>query len=846
MAKKEFFSKEKPKEKTLTCEEICEDCGLYKHCKSQPMKPSGSSNLDILLITEFPEAVEDEKGSNFLGPEGSLLRDVIFDLGFDLEVDFLRVPAVRCRPKKGLRSKEINACRHYLFMDIERYKPKVIIPIGKVAIESLLGDRIKNSRMKLPQISDWVGKIIEDQELECFICPIYPPTFIFRNEKDKFLLKKWMQQIKRAIAARTRSFYKRSYRSEVLTTTDVTQACKWLKSLIGNYKGPLAFDYETTGKKPHRKEHFIHTASISDGLFAYAFPFFKDKKFQRLWKHIMYSPSIKLIAHNAPFEHMWTMEKCGYPVRGWYWDTLLAGHCIDNRISLRGLSLKFLAYCYFGDLGYDDKVDYFIQHLKEGENSKDANAINRIDEAPMEELLEYNGLDSLYTHMIMAYQKTQMPRHIIDGFNLFLTGSKNLTETQQTGFCIDYEQLLKKKESTQIRLDRLSKKIIQSKEVQQLPDPGSFNQNSTKQLSHLLFDVLKMTPIKSTKGGNPSVDFESLESFDLDVTKKIVRFRKWKKARDNYILGIERETVDGVLHPFFNLSGISTYRSSSSSINVQNIYKRDAKMRAYIRSVFKSRLGNRLIGWDYGSFEVRIIACYSKDRKLIGYIVDGGDMHRDQAAIIFIKNPEDISKEERQISKNMFVFPEFYGDFYKQIAQAIWNAIDSEAKKHFKSHGIKNYRDFEYHIECIEKDFRENKFPGVFDWHKHIVKNYEHKGYAEMHTGFRCYAPMKRTEIINYRIQGSAFHCLMWTYNQIHPKIKKMSNSYLLGEIHDEILGDIHPSDEAEVDNLVYDYGTQKIREYWDWIIVPLEIEKEYSNIDGNWATMHDGGILKT
>ena len=38
--------------------------------------------------------------------------------------------------------------------------------------------------------------------------------------------------------------------------------------------------------------------------------------------------------------------------------------------------------------------------------------------------------------------------------------------------------------------------------------------------------------------------------------------------------------------------------------------------------------------------------------------------------------------------------------------------------------------------------------------------------------------------------------------------------------------------------------GTQKIREDWDWIIVPLQIEKSFSEIDGNWANMTEAGLL--
>jgi len=47
------------------------------------------------------------------------------------------------------------------------------------------------------------------------------------------------------------------------------------------------------------------------------------------------------------------------------------------------------------------------------------------------------------------------------------------------------------------------------------------------------------------------------------------------------------------------------------------------------------------------------------------------------------------------------------------------------------------------------------------------------------------------------------------------------------------------------MDNLLWNYGTQKIREHWEWLNVPLFIEKKISAINGNWANMENMGLLK-
>jgi hypothetical protein len=56
---------------------------------------------------------------------------------------------------------------------------------------------------------------------------------------------------------------------------------------------------------------------------------------------------------------------------------------------------------------------------------------------------------------------------------------------------------------------------------------------------------------------------------------------------------------------------------------------------------------------------------------------------------------------------------------------------------------------------------------------------------------------------------------------------------------------DAHPDDEKYIDKLIYDYGTIKVKDYWPWITVPLQIEKERSDVDGNWAEMESCGVLE-
>ena len=138
------------------------------------------------------------------------------------------------------------------------------------------------------------------------------------------------------------------------------------------------------------------------------------------------------------------------------------------------------------------------------------------------------------------------------------------------------------------------------------------------------------------------------------------------------------------------------------------------------------------------------------------------------------KYPE--HKYLRNATKNSFVFPQFYGDYYANNAQGFCNSWlhlplgrwkpgtgpdmpDGKLSDHMISKGIKSYQDFEDHMKKIEKDFWGNRFRVYQKWKDTWVEAYQKKGFFDMYTGFRCSGIMKKNEVINYPVQGAAIHC---------------------------------------------------------------------------------------
>jgi len=449
----------------------------------------------------------------------------------------------------------------------------------------------------------------------------------------------------------------------------------------------------------------------------------------------------------------------------------------------------------------------------------------------------------------------------INAYQLLHQGSLALARVEGAGLRIDEKYLDNAIIRTQRRIKRL-KARNDSSEIMKLwrkKYKRKTNINSTVQLGDILFNEMGYKSTALTSSGKPKTDEKALTAIDHPFVQSYLEIKKLEKAVGTYLKGVKREVVDGYVHPVFNLHLASTFRSSSDSPNFQNIPIRNEEIGKLVRTAFIARKGRHLVELDYSGIEVRVAACYHKDPVMIEYICDETkDMHRDMAMECYRLSQDEVTKKVRYCGKNMFVFPQFYGDWYLDCARSLWEAIDSmhletasgtPLKEHLKSQGIKRLGDldpkekpvkgtFEHHIQQVEKHFWEKRFSVYARWKQRWVKKYQERGWMKTKTGFICQGYMKRNEIINYPVQGSAFHCLLWSLIQLVLKElrKRHMKTLIVGQIHDSIVADV-PHEELDDFLALANYVmTKKLTRRWKWINVPLEIEAEVTPVDGNWS----------
>lgn len=456
----------------------------------------------------------------------------------------------------------------------------------------------------------------------------------------------------------------------------------------------------------------------------------------------------------------------------------------------------------------------------------------------------------------------------LEGYRLLHDGALELARLEEAGIRIDLEQLDRVKEDLGTRTRAIKSDLQQTREWAKWRRRfgAKANIGAPRQLADVLSKDLHVGISRRTSKGMVSTDAEALAHIDLPFVRQWSELAKLNKALNTFVLGIERELdAHGFLHPVFNLHIARTYRSSSDSPNFQNFPVRDKEIARIIRSLFVARPGCVLVENDFKGIEVSVSACYHKDQNFIDYITTPGkDMHRDMAAQLYIMEPGQVHKDARYGAKNKFVFPEFYGDFYLSCARALWEWAEKgkltgpngePMLKHLRNQGIRELGipdpderprkgTFVRHVQEVEDDFWNRRFRDYGKWRKQWFRQYLKRGYFDILSGFRVPGVWPRNAVINYPVQGAAFHCLLWTLIQLNRALRKYRmRSRAVGQIHDSILGDVFEPELRDYLCIVEEIVSVKLRKHFDWIVVPMVIEFEICPPGKPWFDKREFGF---
>jgi DNA polymerase len=156
----------------------CTRCRLSKE-RTNIVFGEGNPDARLMFIGEAPGREEDIQGRPFVGDAGRLLTRLIEKMGFKRE-DVYIANIVKCRPplNRDPEKDEIEICRVFVEKQIEIIKPEVIISLGRISAQTLIG----NDRLKMTSIR---GNFFEYKGIP--LMPTFHPAYLLRNPKDKWL-----------------------------------------------------------------------------------------------------------------------------------------------------------------------------------------------------------------------------------------------------------------------------------------------------------------------------------------------------------------------------------------------------------------------------------------------------------------------------------------------------------------------------------------------------------------------------------------------------------------------------------------------------------------------------------
>lgn len=450
-----------------------------------------------------------------------------------------------------------------------------------------------------------------------------------------------------------------------------------------------------------------------------------------------------------------------------------------------------------------------------------------------------------------------------DAYKLFHEGSLAFSQIEAVGMRVDVDYLTKAMAKTANKISGIESKLKADKIYKQWKKRyrSKTNLGSREQLGEVIFNIMEYPCLQKTKMGKPKTDEGAFEGVDLAFVKDYLELAKIKKARGTYLEGILRELTrsggTGFIHPVFNLHLALSYRSSSNTPNFQNIPIRDPDIGRLIRQCFIPRKHRHIVELDYERIEVHGAAWHCHDPVLIEYLNDDTkDMHRDMAQECYLLPRKEVNKPIRYCGKNKFVFPQFYNDWYINCARSLWNAIPQmnlettsgiPLKKWLRKKGIRELGSldpkdkarqgtFVHHIKSVEHSFWYDRFDVYREWKDQWWDDYCQTGRFEMLSGFGGDGYFTRNQICNIPIQGTAFHCLLWSLIRIMKLLKRYKmKSLIIGQIHDSLVCDVLKRELKDFISICHEVMTDDLMDHWKWITTPMKVEADVAPLDKSW-----------
>lgn len=487
----------------------------------------------------------------------------------------------------------------------------------------------------------------------------------------------------------------------------------------------------------------------------------------------LFFSSLLKVGHNVKFDARSISKYYGEVPPGPYMDTMHLQHVVNENFMNYSLE-TLITHNYTGLSAYE----------KGGKLGK------QVETTPIDAAALYVHRDARWTWMLFTrlIQKVQSQADLRKALNLDSQVLEVLMNMENSGIPMDVKNLNDLNKELDAELQGVLENIFKYA-------PTGFNPDSNKHKQALLFNKkseggLGLKPTKKTAKGAPSVDEESLRSIahKHEVVADLLKWAELQKLKTTYVEGLLPKLHKNRLHPSFHLHRTATGRLSSSDPNLQNIPRTSS-----IRKLFVAPSGKTLLVADYDQIELRVMAMFSQDKRLLEVFKNEEDIHAATASAVFKKPVEQVTNEERQIGKGVN-FLTAYGGGSGKLARVT---------------GISE-KDAAEILASYYKSFKQ-----LTQWKQSVINQGIARGYVSTLYGRRRRLPDLRSsdqslksraerQAVNAVVQGTAADICKQAMINVY-KIARETSLELLVQVHDELVATVN---ETETKNIIQPFLT--------------------------------------
>ena len=671
-------------------------------------------------------------------------------------------------------------------IDFESYK---LEPVDKPALQEIF---------KELEFRTLAKSILGDEKQEIFQPDLFGSSIKSVEKPEKEIIKTEYQIATNNFTNTAKNYY--------LIDTD-----NKLKDLINklNIEKEVAFDTETSALDPNIADLVGISFSVKNNEAFYIPVNNINKKFiLSEIKKILENEDIVKIGQNNKYDNL-VMKWQGIDVKGYLFDTMIGHYLIEPDMRHK---LDYLSETY---------LNYKMIPIEDLIGKKGIKQLSMAD-IDIEKVKDYAAEDADLTFQLKKIIETKLIEdNVMELFeNIEMPLINVLTNMEYNGVYVDIDFL---KDYSGI----LENLIGNSEKEIYLKAGIRFNIASPKQVGEILFEKLKI-PYRWTKTSTEqySTSEEKLVelAYNHEIVNDILNFRKLQKLKNTYVDSLPKlvNPKTNRIHSSFNQARAATGRLSSENPNLQNIPIKDEAGRE-IRKAFKPRNEDYLIlSADYSQVELRLIADMSGDEAMLEAFNNDLDIHRATAAKIFDIDIDNVTSDQRRQAKTIN-FSIVYGAGSTNLSRQL-DIPKSEAKKlidnYFEEYkGLKNYFDDVVHFArtngyVLTKSGRKRKLRDINSRNSLARSNAERMA-------------------INTPIQGTAADMIKIAMIKIDYEIQKRNlKSKMILQVHDELVFDMHKSENEILPQLVID----NMENAMPGLKVKIKVD---TGIGNNWLEAH-------